>query len=314
MNARPSRRSFVAGALAGAAACAWPFRGRTEGRPPLTATALTPELIVVTGAGANVTIHAGRRGALLVDGGLPERTQDVLAVLGAFAGSRTVARLFDTSWRPEHTGANAALRAAGAAVVAHENTKRWLGTAFEVPWEHRKHAAQPEAALPSETVAGDGRVDFAGLTISYGHVRQAHTDGDLYVRFPDANVLAVGELLAVGRYPVVDYVTGGWIGGLAEATRKLLDIADEKTRVVPALGPVQGRAALEAQLRLCTTVLDAVRGAYAHGRTLAEFAGMRPTAAFDAERGDPALFLRLVYEGAARHRNELESGAPAGRG
>ncbi len=307
MDARLSRRSFVAASLAGTTASIWPFRSRAEGRPPLTATALTPKLIVVGGAGANVTIHAGERGAVLVDGGIAQRAEDVLGVLEAFTGSRAVARLFDTSWRPEHSGANARLRAAGAAVLAHENTKHWLGTTFAVPWEHRKHAAQPAAALPTETVAADGRINVAGLGVAYGHVPYAHTDGDLYVRFPDANVLAVGELLAVGRYPVVDYVTGGWIGGLAGATRKLLERADSGTRIVPAYGAVQGRAALEDQLRLCMAMLEAVGAAYARGHSFAEFAAAQPTTAFDAERGDPSLFLRLVYEGAGRHRRELEA-------
>jgi glyoxylase-like metal-dependent hydrolase (beta-lactamase superfamily II) len=305
MNASLSRRELVTAALAGAAASAWHFNARSEGRTPINAAPLSDELIVVSGAGANIVVLKGPRGALLVDDGLAERTDEVLAVVEAFTGSRAVELVFNTSWRPEHTGANERLRAAGATILAHENTKRWMAAAFEVPWEHLKHAAQPAGALPDKTFAMDGNVEIGDRTIAYGCLPGAHTDGDVYVRFPDANVLAVGALLAVGRYPVVDYVTGGWIGGLERATKRLVEIADEKTRIVPSNGPVQGRKALEAQLELCTAVLDAVREALRGGHTLEEFAASKPTAAFDSARGDPALFLRLVYEGAVRHEREL---------
>jgi hypothetical protein len=38
-----------------------------------------------------------------------------------------IAVLFNTNWRDEHTGLNAAARGAAADVMAHENTKLWLG-------------------------------------------------------------------------------------------------------------------------------------------------------------------------------------------
>lgn len=308
MSLRLSRRELIGAALAGAACSSLPYAARGEGRPPLNATPLSKDLIVVSGAGANVTIRKGPSSALLVDGGLPERGEEMLAIVKAFAGSGAVDVAFNTAWRPEHTGANERLHAAGATILAHENTKRWMAADFEVPWEHREHAAQPASALPDKTFDADGSVEFAGSNVAYGALPPGHSSGDIYVHFPEENVLAVGELLAVGRYPVVDYVTGGWIGGLEQATKRLLDIADAKTRIVPSQGAVQSRGALEEQLELCSAVLDAASDAVGRGRSVEELIASKPTAAFDAERGDPALFLRLVYEGAVRHERELRSG------
>ncbi|HEX5421560.1 MAG TPA: MBL fold metallo-hydrolase [Gammaproteobacteria bacterium] len=305
MSAHLSRRELLIAALAATAAPVWPLSSRAEGRPPLGPSLLAPDLLLLSGAGANITILKGPRGALLVDGGLANRTDEVLRIVKAFTGSPKVELLFDTSWRPEHVGANAELEAAGATILAHDNTKRWMAADFEVPWEHRKHSAQPAAALPSKTFDADASIEFAGRSIAYGPLPPAHTNGDIYVRFPKANVLAVGEALAVGRYPVPDYVTGGWIGGFVQATRQLLEMADSKTRIVPSDGAAQGREALEAQLKLCTAALEAVRDAYKRGRSLKEFIAAKPMAAFHAERGDPALFLRLVYEGTRSHLDEL---------
>jgi glyoxylase-like metal-dependent hydrolase (beta-lactamase superfamily II) len=292
-------------ALAGAACASWPFAARGEGRPPLNATPLSQNLVVISGAGANVTMLKGPDGALLVDGGLPERSDEILAIAEAFGGSRSIALAFNTGWRPEHAGANQRLHAAGATILAHENTKRWMAADFEVEWEHRKHAAQPASALPDQTFDADGSIERAGHQIAYGALPPGHTNGDIYVRLQQENVLAVGDVLAVGRYPVVDYVTGGWIGGLEQATKRLLEMADDKTRIIPGNGPVQHRGALDAQLELCGAVLDAVREAYRRGHGLDELIAAKPTAAFDRERGDPALFLRLAYEGARRHEREL---------
>lgn len=300
---------LVGAGLTGAAALAWPFRGLAQSSVPALETLPIGEgLSLIVGAGANVTVLEGTDGALLVDTGLPDRTNAVLDAVAAVTGSPKVSLAFNTNWRPQHSGGNERLHAAGASIMAHENTKLWIGADFEVAWEQRKHEPRRREALPDKTFYTDGSVDFAGYKVAYGYVPQASTDGDIYVHFADANLLVVGDLLAVGRYPIVDYVTGGWIGGLEKATQKLLEIADAETRIVPAEGPLQNRAALERQLELCTKVREAVRDAYKSGHSFEEFLAAKPTAAFDAERGDPELFLRLVYKGAWGHVRELGGG------
>jgi glyoxylase-like metal-dependent hydrolase (beta-lactamase superfamily II) len=213
--------------------------------------------------------------------------------------------LFNTSWRDEHTGSNETIGARGAKIAAHMNTKLWLGGDFDVDWEDRHYAPRPAAALPGMAFYTSGSLDFGGRMVEYRYLPRAHTDGDVAVFFPDANVLAVGALLAVGSYPVPDYATGGWIGGLEAATRVLLDASDGATKIVPAFGSTCGRAELEAQLKLCTTVKERVADAYRHGLSFEEFVATKPTQEFDAARGDPSLFLKLVHKGAWAHLREL---------
>jgi hypothetical protein len=122
---------------------------------------------------------------------------------------------------------------------------------------------------------------------------------------PGANVLVASDLLSVGRYPVPDYSTGGWIGGFVDATKMLLDATDASTRIVAARGGVHGRAELEAQLAMCTAVRAKAAEAFRSGMSLADFVASKPTAAFDAQWGDPTPFLRLVYEGGFAHLREL---------
>ena len=70
-----------------------------------------------------------------------------------------------------------------------------------------------------------------GERIEYGHLGQAHTDAAIYVFFPGSNVLVAGDALSVGRYPIPDYTTGGWLGGLLAANKTMLGLANAETRI-----------------------------------------------------------------------------------
>jgi glyoxylase-like metal-dependent hydrolase (beta-lactamase superfamily II) len=228
-----------------------------------------------------------------------------VALLDLHGPGTSESTVFNTNWRPEHTGNNGPLRAAGARVFAHENTKLWMGARFDVPWQALEHAPRDRAELPTHTFYGSGEIDFGGETISYGFLPRAHTDGDIYVHFPSRETLVVSDLLAVGSYPVPDYTTGGWIGGMKDATEALLMLSKATTRIVASDGAVRGTAALRAQLDLCERVLRQVAVSYRSGGTLQDFLDTEPVAEFVAVRGDPRLFLELVYEGAYYYAREL---------
>jgi glyoxylase-like metal-dependent hydrolase (beta-lactamase superfamily II) len=303
MGTLPNRRQILTAMTGIALGSPRLALGQPTGR--LDVTELGGDLVLIEGAGANVVAFGAGDGVLLVDGGLANRSADVLAVVAEHWPGRRVDVLFNTNWRDEHVGANAPLRAAGATVMAHENTKLWLGGDFFVEWEDRQYEPRPVAALPNKTFYTSGEVEFGGRRVDYLHLPRAHTDGDVAVFFRDANVLVASDLLAVGRYPVPDYATGGWIGGMQAASQALLDATDAGTRIVAAYGPVRGRADLEAQLALCATVRQRVAEAFRAGMSFDDFAASKPTSEFDAERGDPALFLRLVYKGGFAHLREL---------
>lgn len=305
MRGRLTRRQAVSAVTAGMLAAALPEIGFGQPAGGLVATPLAPDLLLVAGAGANVVALGTDAGLLLVDGGSAPHASTLLERLRARWPSARVEILFNTNWRDEHVGANELVRAAGGRVYAHENTKLWLGGDFDVEWEGRHYAPRPAAAWPSDTFYRSGHLTFGGQRVEYWHLPRAHTDGDVAVYFPAHDVLVASDLVAVGRYPVLDYSTGGWIGGFLAATEQLLARTGERTRIVPAEGGVAGRAELEAQRALCTAVRDKAAAAFRVGMSLKDFVASRPTAEFDAQRGDPTQFLRFVYEGGFAHLREL---------
>lgn len=297
-----SRRHFLA-ASASAAAALTSARAFAQPTPGLELMELGERLAIVRGAGANITVLAADEGLLLVDGGFAEHAEALLELLQGRWPGRPVRDVFNTNWRPEHSGANAVLRAAGARIHAHENTRLWMGGRFEVKWEGLKHLPQAPESLPTDTFYDSGRLELAGREIRYAHAKRAHTDGDVYVHFPDENVLAVGDLLAVESYPVPDFETGGFIGGFVAASEALLELCDGDTRIVAADGAVQSPQALEAQLTLCRAAMAQVRSTYRAGGTREDF--IAAAAELADGRGDPTFFLTLVYEGGYYRSGEL---------
>ena len=113
--------------------------------------------------------------------------------------------------------------------------------------DDRYEEARPKAARPTETFLTTGSLTTGSEQIDYGYLPLAHTNGDIYVHFRNANVLAVGDVASPLRDPALDYVTGAWIGGRVDAMDILLALANEQTRIVPACGPVLSKAEFKAE-------------------------------------------------------------------
>ena len=267
---------------------------------------VTDSIALVTGAGSNVVIVTGPDGVVMIDGGLAERSGDLLKAIGKHSKGASPATLFNTHWHWDHTGSNERLGKAGARIIAHENTKLWLGADFEVEWENRQYAPRPKQAWPNDTFYNGQRTfDFGSRRMAYGWLPRAHTDGDIYIHIPDQNVLVAGDLVSVGSYPILDVATGGWIGGMVDANKALIDLCDDKTVVVPGTGPLQTKADLVAQHQMLTTMKDRLVGLLRKGMGTDDLLAAPPTGEFDAKWGDPKLFLVNAYRGLWGHVREV---------
>ena len=243
---------------------------------------------------ANVVAQTTGGGVLLVDGGSASGSEAVLKAVMGLPGGGPVHTLFNTHWHPEQTGSNERLGKAGATIIAQENTRLWLTTDVTWPWNGRRFARLPKVAQPNKTFYTTGKLP-SGVT--YGYIPDAaHTDGDLYVYFPQQNVLAVGDAVSGEGWPVVDWATGGWIGGILGGMQRLLTLANDTTRIVPARGPVLSLADLKTQFQMYGTIYDRLTQLLNKGRGPSEAVAARPTKEFDAQMGNPDEFVRRAFE------------------
>jgi len=215
---------------------------------------LPDKLTIVDGGGSNVLAFSTGEGLILVDGGAPKSGDKVMAALKAVAPGAKVQTLFNTHYHIDQTGNNELFAAAGAKIIAHERTRQWMSTDYWVEAEDRYEKARPKAARPTETFLTVGSMKAGGEQIDYGYLLLAHTSGDIYVHFKNANVLAVGDVASPLRDPALDYFTGAWIGGRVDAMDNLLALCNDQTKIVPAYGPVMSKAGFKAERDLMEEV------------------------------------------------------------
>src|SRR5262245_52570363 len=127
------RRDFLRLCLGGAAGLS--IRG--QGKVSLQSDKLADDVVLISGAGANVMLVASADGLAMVDGGLPEHSTELLSLVTERSRSSPVKMLFNTNWHLEHTGSNETLGKGGTKIVAHANTRKWLKTRVLVELQNR---------------------------------------------------------------------------------------------------------------------------------------------------------------------------------
>jgi glyoxylase-like metal-dependent hydrolase (beta-lactamase superfamily II) len=301
---KTQRREFLRSLAAGAAALSLPRAALSQTGP--TATKLTETMTLITGAGNNIVAvkgNGGDSGSLLVDCGDAAHAQDVLKVTG------NVTKVFNTHWHLESTGANDAMAKAGAKLVSHVSTQLWMTQEIVHDWEKWEHKVFPpraKEARPTETFYTTGKTTFGAEPIEYGLMALAHTDGDIYVHFPQSNVLAVGDAIQAGRLPLLDFTTGGWIGGMQAAHTTVLRLANDTTKIVPATGPVMTKAQVQTSLDIITKLRDQLVKLVKSGKGPQDLIDAKAVQEFQGQlAGDPDQFLFTAYRGIWAHAREL---------
>ena len=266
------------------------------GAAPIETNKLAEGVVMLSGPGGNVVVLAGREGKIVVDSFVQPAWPRLKSALDGIDGS-PIKTLIDTHWHFDHADNNANFRGAGAGILAHENTRKRLSETHDLLGMHFEPA--PPEALPTETFADRRTVAVNGEQIILAHVPPAHTDTDILVHFTKANVLHMGDLFFNGTYPFIDASTRGNINGMVGAAVRALQMADDRTKIVPGHGPVGDRAALQKYRTMLTTIRDRVRAQKTKGAALEQVQAAKPTAEFDADWGKGRMagddFVALVY-------------------
>src|SRR6266699_999340 len=200
------------------------FRARI-GAIPIQAQPLGENLTLLAGPGGNVVVLHGSDGLVVVDTFVAPAWPRLQESLQGF-GRAPVKFVINTHWHSDHTDNNAPLRAGGATVVAHENTKLRMTQPHHLAVLELDFAPSPAAALPQRVFKEGYKLEANGERLAVTHVPPAHTDTDVAVRFEQANVLHTGDVFFNGGvYPYIDGSTGGRIDGMIEAADRLLRLA-----------------------------------------------------------------------------------------
>ena len=308
-----SRRSFLASASAAAAvAFVAPRRlfaqddglvqtaRRTASADKVTVQKLRGNISVLLGAGGNIAVLTGPDGKLLIDAGFAGARPQITTALASI-NSDPIKHLINTHWHFDHTDGNEWLHSAGAAILAHTNTRKHLSTTTRVEGWNFTFTPAPPGAIPAEVFDDERALKLNGTTIALKHYAPAHTDSDISVHFTDADIFHVADTYWNGYYPFIDYSTGGSIDGMIRATEANLAKVTASMIVIPGHGAVSDKSQLVFYRDLLVNTREKVAALKKQGKSLDEIVAAKLTAATDATWGNgfrsPKDFIGDVFQG-----------------
>ncbi|MET0213414.1 MAG: MBL fold metallo-hydrolase [Vicinamibacterales bacterium] len=263
---------------------------------------------LLTGAGSNVTVQVGDTGVLVVDTGVAERADQVVAAIRTLS-DKPIQYIVNTHMHPDHTGGNDTVRKAGltyvganvtgnlrdagvgAQVYAHDNVLLRMSA----PTGQR--ADVPFGSWPTETFrSGRKQLFFNGEAVEVIHQPAAHTDGDSLVFFRRSDVVATGDIFVTTSYPFIDLERGGSIQGEIDALNRILELTvvgfqDEGgTYIVPGHGRICDQPDLLEYRDMVTIIRDRVQAAIGKGMTLEQVKTAGLTKDYDGRYGAKSGF------------------------
>ena len=225
----------------------------------VTVQSLRRNVSILSGAGGNMAILTGPDGKLLVDAGIITARPHVSEALASI-NRDPIKQLINTHWHFDHTGGNEWVHEAGASILAHENTRKHLSrpTRVEGNWQYTFSAA-PAGAIPSTVFKDEHTLDFNNTTLMLKYYSPAHTDSDISVYFPEADILLTGDTFWNRDYPFIDYASGGSIAGQIGAAEANIAKVTDNTIVIPGHGAVGGKADLILFRDVLVEICDKLR-------------------------------------------------------
>jgi glyoxylase-like metal-dependent hydrolase (beta-lactamase superfamily II) len=268
-------------------------------------TPLTGTTYMLTGAGGNLGLSVGEDAVFLIDDQFAPLTDRISAAIRAITPN-PVRFVLNTHWHYDHTGGNENFGRGGAIVVAHENVRKRMGSEQFIEFMRMNIPASPKGALPVVTFAAGLSFHLNGEEIRAIHMPRAHTDGDSVVHFLGSDVVHMGDIYFNGMYPFIDTSSGGTVAGVIAACDQVLQIANDRTKIIPGHGPLSTRAELRAYRDMLATIAGRIRQMIDEGRKIEDITASKVSADFDEKWGRgfiaPNKFAEMIAMNILKNR------------
>ncbi len=285
----------------------------------LTVLPVQGRVYMINGAGGNIAVQIGDMGIVVVDTGLAQNADKVVAAIRKLS-DKPIQYVINTHFHADHTGGNPVVRKAGvtitganvagnltdagvgAAIIAHENVLNRMSAPTG------QTAATPGDAWPTDTyTTGQKEIYFNDEPIEIKFQPKAHTDGDSIVMFRHSDVIATGDVFNITSFPFIDIEHGGSIQGEIDALNNILDLAvpkhDEEggTYIIPGHGRICDEWEVVEYRDMVTIVRNRVADAIKKGQTLDQVKAAHLTVDYDARYskapvGTADMFIEGVYK------------------
>ena len=222
----------------------------------------------IEGRGGNIGLFVGDDGVFLIDDQYAPLTNKIVAAISGISDA-PIRFLVNTHMHPDHTGGNENFGDMGTTIFGHDNVRSQM--------EIAGYTEEP----PLVTFNDELSFHINGETVHVFKVPDAHTNGDVFIRFHGSNVVHTGDVYRTTTYPYIDVNNGGSFNGTIDALNLLLAVSDDNTKIIPGHGGVSNVAEVTAFRDMLVVIRDRVAAAIRDGMSLEEIQGAGLTAEYD---------------------------------
>ena len=208
--------------------------------PKVNSIEVADGIHMLSGKGGNVGVFIGKDGTFVIDDQFAPMTPKLMEKIKSLGGD-TPKFLVNTHFHGDHTGGNENFGKKGAMIVSHDNVRVRLKKGYKIPVFNNTTPPASADALPVITYSNKMHFHINSEDVNLVHVANAHTDGDTFIHFKNANVIHAGDLFFNGFYPFIDAGNGGSVKGVINAADTILALINDDTKIIPGHGPVASR-------------------------------------------------------------------------
>ncbi|MCH6258993.1 MBL fold metallo-hydrolase [Puniceicoccaceae bacterium K14] len=271
-----------------------------SGDVEIVANRVTEEIFMISGQGGNIGLFIGEDGTFLIDDQFAPLTDEIVEVIEKVGGAFPKF-LINTHFHGDHTGGNENLGKGGTLIVSHHNVRERLVAGSFIDAFKMKNDPVSKEELPVVTFSDDISFHINGENVHAIHVPHAHTDGDSFIHFEEANIIHAGDLFFNGFFPFIDVLHGGSLKGMIAGVDQILALSDDRTKIIPGHGSLANKADLEEFREMLDTALMRLRALKAQGLSASEIAEKKPLADLAEVWGDGIFsadrWIEVIFAG-----------------
>lgn len=256
--------------------------------PPITIEKVKDNIFIIKGgSGANCYFLAGKKTNLLVDAKMSaESLKEMLAEIEKIS-PRPLSLVILTHSDGDHVNGLSGLPG-GVKILAHKKTYEEMLPAVEQRPELKNF-------LPSETYEGIKNLDFEGTRLELRNFGPAHTSGDTVIFIPESRVAIAGDLVFIGRDPLIHKQKNGSFFGLIKTLESMLAYKPEIELFLSGHADPASRQEVSELVKSLKEKEASVRGMIQQKKTLEEIKAAFGVGPASASSRRPSL-IEIIYQ------------------
>lgn len=192
---------------------------------PWKITMLTDNIGIFTERGGTIGFLLSKKEIVVVDSQFPDQSKHLIDELKKRT-ENPFKLLINTHHHGDHSGGNISFKGIVEHVLAHANSKTNQENSA------KQNKAEDKQLYPDKTYTDTWCEKFGKEKVCLYYFGAAHTNGDSFIHFEDANIVHCGDLVFNRRHPFVDRNAGANIKSWMQVLEKGIKKFDSKTRYV----------------------------------------------------------------------------------